>query len=567
MRDRIRLVVSLTCLAIPASIVGGCSSDNAASLPSAERTAAQEAPEAVDVDLAVASEAAPKHTPKIMAMGVRSTVTPAVTGTVTGPYVSPPCTPSEDTLHEGSGGVFKLPSGATQVSLAPVLWGAGVNPGNATPIADLGAALGASASGVVFYPEPTFVPEPYMSWLQGAYGVPPVIGMSTTQTITPVLCNASTSPCTVTDAQIQTELARQVGLGNLEVGSALLYVLEFPPNVTINSGGLLSCAKFCAYHNSTSIRGTELPYIVLPDFQNTGCGNATGNPVTLPLGGCGTWPTWQGELSGALSHEVMETLSDPVPTSGWATSDTNQNCTEIGDVCDLQQVEITNNGYTAVVQKMWSNSLQTCVATTQGPDVFSVTPSIGPGTASTFVTVQGTGFGAGTTFAFGQLAATGVSCSSSTTCTMFAPPQNGFGSATEAVPVIATNSAGYQSAQEPTGDSFTYQCAPSSCSSTSCGAAPNGCGGTLSCGSCANGEACINSQCCQPKTCGELGKDCGSGYADGCGGTLNCGSCTYPAVCSSGVCGGGNNGNYCAECRATGGICTTSNGKSFCIHE
>jgi hypothetical protein len=550
MRDRNSLVLGLACLSLPASIIGGCSSEN----PATERTTTQdtttrEAPEAVEADPVVGAAATTTHA-GITRFRDRSEVT-VTSG------VSAGCTRSQDTLVEGSGGDFKLPSGATAASLAPVLWGAGVNPGNAAPIASLASALGASASGIVFFAQPTFEAEPYMSWLQAAYGIPPVIGVSTTQTITPTVCNASTSPCTITDAQIQQELARQVSLGKLEVGSALIYVLEFPPNVTISQGGKVSCQSggFCAYHYFTSINGTSLPYIVLPDFAGTGC-----------KGGCGNWPTWQGEMSAVLSHETMETLTDPVVGTGWLSSDST--CDEIGDICNLQDVQIDNAGYSAVVQKMWSNSLQSCIATTQGPDIVSVTPSSGLGTATTPVTVTGTGLSSSTTFLFGSLPATGVSCTSSTQCTMVAPASNGFGSSSATVPVLAINPAGYESAQEPNGDSFTYQCVPTGCSSTSCGAAPDGCGGTLSCGSCPGGEPCNNNRCCQPSTCGELGKDCGT-YSDGCGGEVACGSCPSSMVCQSGVCvgSGGSGGTFCENCRKTGGICTTSGGKSTCIHE
>jgi chitodextrinase len=48
---------------------------------------------------------------------------------------------------------------------------------------------------------------------------------------------------------------------------------------------------------------------------------------------------------------------------------------------------------------------------------------------------------------------------------------------------------------------------------------------------------------CTPTTCAALGKNCGS-VADGCGGTLSCGSCTSPQTCGGGgtanVCGGGD---------------------------
>lgn len=45
---------------------------------------------------------------------------------------------------------------------------------------------------------------------------------------------------------------------------------------------------------------------------------------------------------------------------------------------------------------------------------------------------------------------------------------------------------------------------------------------------------------CQPKTCQQLGFDCGEVASDGCGGTLNCGTCVAPSTC-----GGGGKANVC----------------------
>jgi hypothetical protein len=103
-------------------------------------------------------------------------------------------------------------------------------------------------------------------------------------------------------------------------------------------------------------------------------------------------------------------------------------------------------------------------------------------------------------------------------------------------------------------------CTPTTCAALgyNCGKAGDGCGGTLNCGSCTNPAYCggggfnvcggndgINtdgSVICTPTTCAKLGYNCGAA-ADGCGGTLNCGTCTDPQYCGGGgydVCGGNN---------------------------
>lgn len=82
-------------------------------------------------------------------------------------------------------------------------------------------------------------------------------------------------------------------------------------------------------------------------------------------------------------------------------------------------------------------------------------------------------------------------------------------------------------------------CTPTTCAAANvaCGQLTDGCGAVLECGTCAAGSACTNGQCvCTPKTCVELGKNCGA-VDDGCGGTLSCGACGAGQTCSNNVCG------------------------------
>ncbi len=77
-----------------------------------------------------------------------------------------------------------------------------------------------------------------------------------------------------------------------------------------------------------------------------------------------------------------------------------------------------------------------------------------------------------------------------------------------------------------------------------CGTAPNGCGGTLSCGTCTAPQTCggggTPNQCgCTPITTCGAGQNCGT-IPNGCGGTVNCGTCTAPNTC-----GGGGAPNQC----------------------
>lgn len=102
------------------------------------------------------------------------------------------------------------------------------------------------------------------------------------------------------------------------------------------------------------------------------------------------------------------------------------------------------------------------------------------------------------------------------------------------------------------------ECMPTDCATRgdNCGTIPDGCGGTLNCGSCSGYQTCggggaANVCGCTPTTCTAQGKNCGS-IANGCGGTLSCGSCSGYQTC-----GGGGTANVCG-CTPTnhcGGAC------------
>jgi hypothetical protein len=73
------------------------------------------------------------------------------------------------------------------------------------------------------------------------------------------------------------------------------------------------------------------------------------------------------------------------------------------------------------------------------------------------------------------------------------------------------------------------------CTTGVCGKMPNGCGGTLDCGSCPSGQICgLDNLCapatCQTSSCQAQGATCGT-VADGCGGTLTCPMCSAGQQC------------------------------------
>ncbi|MFO0572498.1 MAG: hypothetical protein U1A78_00725 [Polyangia bacterium] len=110
-------------------------------------------------------------------------------------------------------------------------------------------------------------------------------------------------------------------------------------------------------------------------------------------------------------------------------------------------------------------------------------------------------------------------------------------------------------------------CTPLTCAQlgSNCGSTGDGCGGTIDCGTCPSGQACgaggvagrCGSTTCTPRTCAQAGATCGF-VGDGCGGIINYNGGTGPGcgTCTSPmICGGGGTANVCGTPNA---MCMTT---------
>jgi PKD repeat protein len=160
----------------------------------------------------------------------------------------------------------------------------------------------------------------------------------------------------VLDAQIQTVLRNQIGSGALPApagnGLATIYVLLFPPNDNVcfdssncaygNNGG------FCAYHGSFKLN-TSTQVLYAPIVDN--------GPGTPNFGGCGPGASDLGNQTAVVSHEMSETINDPLNSvASWYDYKANG---EIADKCDAQP-PAHNGPWT--VESLWSNRDGRCEA-------------------------------------------------------------------------------------------------------------------------------------------------------------------------------------------------------------
>lgn len=89
-------------------------------------------------------------------------------------------------------------------------------------------------------------------------------------------------------------------------------------------------------------------------------------------------------------------------------------------------------------------------------------------------------------------------------------------------------------------DRVCTACTPPTCGSAKCGSVNNGCGPTVSCGSCSGSEVCYEGACCTPSTCAEA-QDAGlvSGCAQvnlGCNVEKSCAPCEEGQICTDNQC-------------------------------
>ncbi len=236
---------------------------------------------------------------------------------------------STNTVSYGGGGVL------ANVRVVPVFWGSGVAASTQTEIHCMytSAVMGPYIDALSEYDTPT-----------------QHIGRGT------VAANVTISPAntssTLTDAAIQSELAARIGSGALPTPSSdTLFMIHFPPGISITNAQGTSCTKFgfCGYHASFLLNNRSVRYAVLPDHgQSSPCATLCG-PTSIPF----------ESLEKTASQQLMDAITDPDPNNGWIGGQG-----EIGEPCK-GEVTIPGTNY-AVVHQLWSNTQNICATSPSG---------------------------------------------------------------------------------------------------------------------------------------------------------------------------------------------------------
>ena len=143
-------------------------------------------------------------------------------------------------------------------------------------------------------------------------------------------------------------------------------------------------SPYCAWHSSSNE-----PYVNLPYMLDAGqsCGKDFINTD-------GTNDGW----SIVAGHEYAETITDPIPPTGWADTADTTSGGEIGDKCawggslwgsDDPATDIQLSTGSFAMQSLWSNSATGCAMSDAAPDTLTLTsPGSQTGTVGNNVSLQ-----------------------------------------------------------------------------------------------------------------------------------------------------------------------------------
>jgi hypothetical protein len=139
----------------------------------------------------------------------------------------------------------------------------------------------------------------------------------------------------VTDAAVRAQIQKWISAGAVPARTPTsLYFVYLEPGIVSVMGGSKSCQNYCGYHDAVG----NVYYALMPYPSCAGC-----------LGGLAAFDA----LTATSSHELCESITDPVPGTGWY-DDVNG---EIGDICAWNFKKL--GAYT--VQQEWSNAQNRCV--------------------------------------------------------------------------------------------------------------------------------------------------------------------------------------------------------------
>ena len=226
-----------------------------------------------------------------------------------------------------------------KVKVVSVIWGSGVR---ASTVANIGPFLAGLVNST--YVDQLKQYSTNLTGVNGHAGTHQTIGRGTYVgrfKITPIH-----TATTVTNATIHAELRAQIKAKHLPAPDQnTLYMVYFPPSITISFGGL-SCKQYNSYHWANPLTaGGNVFYGVVPDC-NLGFADATVQSSSI--------------LAEAVTDPIPTFGSNPVYPQAWNTS----NGYEAPSLCPGNVSTLTVGTKRYSVQQVFLNSTENCSTAT-----------------------------------------------------------------------------------------------------------------------------------------------------------------------------------------------------------
>jgi hypothetical protein len=200
-------------------------------------------------------------------------------------------------------------------------------------------------------------------------------------TIKPSVVTTVSSGASLADTDIAGLLAQVFASDGAALGSPsrdTIYLLLFPSSTRVTAQGQVMCGDGGAsgYHTEYSIGGVSVPGIVVPS-----CPDYAGDKTL----------TGAQALTPTISHEIVETATDPFTSTSPAFFDVDQrhaiwsvaiNGGEVADLCENETPDlVTPDDIGYPVQRIWSNAAAKagtgpCVPVPPGEIFFIAVPSL-----------------------------------------------------------------------------------------------------------------------------------------------------------------------------------------------
>jgi hypothetical protein len=162
------------------------------------------------------------------------------------------------------------------------------------------------------------------------------------------------------DADIQTIVTDHIQSGDFPLDTNAVYYVLTASDVQETSG---FCSQYCGWHNNFAYQGKDIKFAFIGNPANCLAGCSPDNVNTSPNGNPGV-----DAMASIITHELMEAMSDPDPSSGWTDSAGNENADKCAYVYGKELVDKATNSkyntqignYKYLIQQNWKLDINTC---------------------------------------------------------------------------------------------------------------------------------------------------------------------------------------------------------------